>query len=190
MKINKNNIDRFYEILDKYADTVAVDSAKARNYIRKLDYKHNFYLLQCIAQTYLDESIFENNSNKMCEYVNERKWRMAEKYIIEAYKLNSDNAEVLYTMGEVRKVHEDQKNIAIGCYKDVIKLGINKIAKQEYSRGREFARSLVNDAKFELYRLHYYDNPKLSKRYLAMYKKGLEKGITTIYKPLKKFLLG
>jgi len=190
MKIDKNNTDRFYLILDKYRDTVAIDSVKARNYIRQLDYKNDFYLLQCIAQTYLDESIFENNSNKMSEYVNERKWRMAEKYIIEAYRLCPENAEGLYTMGSIRKVHEDQKDIAIGCYEDVIKLGVNKIAKQEYSRGREFARELVNDAKFELYRLYFCENPKLSQKYLAMYKKGLEKGITTIYKPLEKFLLG
>jgi len=179
--------DRSYLILNKYRDTVATNSAKARNYIRQLDYKNNFYLLMCIAQTYLDESHFGDNGRNR---IDERKWRMAEKYIIKAYKLSPENAETLYTMGSIRGCHTDQILIAIGCYEDVIKLGETKIAKQEYSRGIEFARELVNDAKFELYRLYYdYNKPKLSKKYLAAYKKGLEKGITTIYTPLEKFLL-
>jgi len=180
--------NRFNLILDKYRETVATDSAKARNYIQMLDYKNNFYLLQCIAQTYLDESRFEEGSNKMREKINFRKWRMAEKYIIKAFKINSDNAEVLYTMGEIRKLNY-QDDIAIYCFEKLIKLGINEIAKQEYSRGKEFARELVNDAKFELYRLHYYENPKLSQKYLNNFKRGLAKGITTIYEPVKKFLL-
>lgn len=184
-KIRKYTPDRFNLILDKYRDTVAVNSAKARNYIRQLDYKNNFYLLGCIAQTYLDESLFEENgSNKMRKELNFRKLRMAEKYIIEAYKLCPENGEGLYTMGSVRRVYDDQKNMAIGCYEDVIKLGVTKISKQEYSRGRAFARELVNDARFELYRL-YYD---VSQTYFDMYKKGVEKGIAP-YTPLKKFLI-
>ena len=38
-----------------------MDSAKARELIKKLNYKDNPYLLQCIAQTYLDESRLEKD---------------------------------------------------------------------------------------------------------------------------------
>jgi len=145
-------------------------------------------LLGCIAQTYLDESIFEDGSNDLRKDINFRKWRMAEKYIIRAFKINPDNAENFEIMGNIRK-QNDQYDLAIYCFEKIIKIGVNKIAKQEYSRGIKFAKELVNDAKFKLYRLYYLDNPKLSKKYLAMYKKGLEKGITTIYTPLEKFLL-
>lgn len=175
-------------ILQQYRDTVAFDAVKARNYIRKLDYHKNFYLLQCIAQTYLDESLFEDNSNKMRKEINFKKWRMAEKYIIKAFSLNSNNAEVLYTMGKVRKANY-QDDIAIYCFEKIIKLGIRKIAKQEYSRGINFAKELVNDSKFELYRLYYYTKPKLSKKNISEYKNGLNKGVDTIYSPLESFLL-
>ncbi|MBI5370934.1 MAG: hypothetical protein HZA79_02780 [Sphingobacteriales bacterium] len=175
-------------ILYKYRELVATDSKKARECIKQLDYKNNFYLLQCIAQTYLDESRFEDDSNVMRREVNFRKWRMAEKYIIDAFSIDSNNAEVLYTMGEIRKLNY-QNDIAIYCFEKLIKLGINKVAKQEYSRGRCFAKELLNDAKFELYRLHFYENPRLSAKYLRQYKKGLDKGINSIFKPLKKFLL-
>jgi hypothetical protein len=188
MSKSKISNNRFNLILDKYRQTVATDSAKARNYIKRLDYKNNFYLLKCIAQTYLDESRFENKSNKMRKEINFRKWKMAEKYIIEAFKINPDNAEVLYTMGEIRKLNY-QDDIAIYCFEKLIKLGINEIAKQEYSRGKEFARELVNDSKFELYRLYYYENPNLSQKYLNNFKRGIAKGITTIYEPVKKFLM-
>jgi hypothetical protein len=75
-------------LLDKYRSTVATDSKKARYFIRQLDYKENFYFLNYIAQTYLDEAIFEEaGKDKMRKEMNFRKWRMAEKYIIEALKL-------------------------------------------------------------------------------------------------------
>ena len=181
-------MDKLNSMLAKYRETVAIDSAKARGYIQKLNYRENFYLLQCIAQTYLDESRFEEGSDKMRKTIDLRKWRMAEKYIIAAYTLNSNNAEVLYTMGEVRKVNH-REDLAIYCFEKIIKLGVNKIARQEYSRGNAFAKELINDAKFELYRLHFYDNPKLSARYLRMYKSALAKGVDTIFKPLRKFLV-
>lgn len=187
MTQNKNDKTNLY--LNKYRDIVAINSVKARNYIKKLEYKNNFYLLQCIAQTYLDESRFEDDSNRMRKEINFRKWRMAEKYIIKAFEINPDNAEGLYTMGSLRKSNY-QNDIAIYCFDKLTKLSINKIAKQEYSRGKYFAKELVNDAKFELYRLYHDEgNLKLSEKYLTMYKKGIEAGISTIYKPLKKFLL-
>ena len=180
--------NKFDLMLYKYRETVAIDSIKARGYIKRLDYKNNFYLLYCIAQTYLDESRFENNSDKMKDKINFRKWRMAEKYIIKAFSIDPDNAEVLYTMGEIRKLN-NQNDTAIYCFEKLIKLGVTKIVKQEYSRGKYFAKELINDAKFELYRLHFYETPKLSTRYFREYKAGLDKGIESIFKPLKKFLL-
>lgn len=180
--------DKFDLILNEYRDLVATDSVKARECIKRLPYKNNFYLLQCIAQTYLDESRFEERSNKMRKEINLRKWRMAEKYIIKAFTINDNNAETLYTMGEIRKLG-DQNHIAEYCFKRIIKLGVNVISKQEYSRGVSFAKELINDAKFELYRLYFYKNKKLSMKYLKEYEDGLDKGINSMFKPLKKFLL-
>lgn len=180
--------DKFDSLLNRYRELVAIDSAKARRCIMQLDYKKNFYLLQCIAQTYLDESLLEDGSNKMRKEVNLRKWRMAEKYIIKAFTINDDNAETLYTMGKIRKVGH-QKDIAIYCFKRIIKLGVNRIAKQEYSRGSSFAKELINDAKFELYRLYFDTDSKKSAKYLNEFKASLKKGVGTIFHPLNKFLL-
>jgi hypothetical protein len=180
--------DKFDLMLHKYRELVATDSVKARECIKRLDYKNNFYLLKCIAQTYLDESRFEEGKSTMRKAIDLRKWRMAEKFIIRAFNIDDDNAENLYTMGEIRKLG-NQNHIAEYCFKRIIKLGVNAIAKQEYSRGKSFAKELINDAKFELYRLYFYENPKLSAKYLREYKSGLEKDIATIFKPLKKFLL-
>ena len=180
--------DKFDLLLSKYRETVAIDSVKARRLIMQLDYKNNFYLLQCIAQTYLDESLLEDGSNKMRKKIDQRKWRMAEKYIISAFGINNDHAEVLYTMGKIRKVG-DQKDIAIYCFKRIIKLGVTRIASQEYSRGRDFAKMLINDARFELYRIYFYTDSKKSAKYLEQFKTSLEKGVETIFHPLRKFLL-
>src|SRR5882724_8609918 len=95
--INLINMDK-EKILKVYRNTVDKDPAKARNLIKKLNYKNDYYLLHCIAQTYLDESRFEENDEPR-EYYDKRKQRMAERYIIKTYKINPDSAEVLYTMG-------------------------------------------------------------------------------------------
>ncbi|HTI90785.1 MAG TPA: hypothetical protein VL727_09355 [Puia sp.] len=175
------------EILAEYRSIVGVNSAKARELIKKLSYKEDYYLLQCIAQTYLDESRLDENDNMRLS-IDRRKWRMAEKYIIRAFEINSDNADVLYTMAGVRKAN-DQNDIAIYCFEKIIKLGVGRIAKGEYGRGLDFAKELVNDSRFELYRLYHETNERISKRYLSMYKRGLKLGIKSIYKPLKRFLL-
>ena len=181
--MNKENL------LNEYRNTIGTDSAKARELIKKLDYKQDFYLLKCIAQTYLDESRFEDDGySNLRIYFDRKKWRIAERYIIKAFKLNPDNAEVLYTMGEIRKLN-DQLDIAIFCFEKIISLDVKAIANGEYGRGLSFAKELINDSKFELYRLYYEISPSLSKKYLSMYKKGLERGVGTIFKPLKKFLL-
>ncbi len=177
------------KILEEYRKLVSYDSAKARKVIKKLDYKDDYYLLKCIAQTYLDESRFrDNGGSDLRVYVLRRKWRLAEKYIITAFKINPSSAEVLYTMGEIRKLN-GQTDIAVYCFQRIIDLGIRKISFGEYGRGIAFAKELINDSKFQLYRLHFEKKPQLSKKYLNAYKKGLKKGVHTIYKPLKKFLL-
>jgi hypothetical protein len=50
------------------------------------------------------------------------------------------------------------------------------------------ASAQVNDSKFELYRLFENVDSLKSKRYLIQYKKGLEKGVFTLFYPLEKFL--
>ncbi len=177
------------EILEQYRDTVGHNSSEARRLIQKLDYKNDYYLLQCIAQTFLDECCFENVGNKMKKDIDTRKWTMAEKYIIRAFKINPDSSEVLYTMGLIRGMYWEQIEIAIYCFEKIIKLGLKGRETGEYKRGISLTKEIINDSKFELYRLHFYDKPTLSQNYLSMYKKGLEKGITTIYKPLNKFLV-
>lgn len=180
--------DKFDLMLSNYRDLVATDSVKARNCIMRLDYKNNFYLLCCIAQTYLDESRFEDGSNKMRKKIDLRKWRMSEKYIIKAFKIEDDNAEALYTMGEIRKLG-NQNDIAIYCFSRIVKLGVNAIARQEYSRGRSFARKLINDARFELYRLYFDSDRQKSLRYLNEFKTHLKMNVGTIFYPLNRFLL-
>ncbi len=175
------------KILEEYRQVVSIDSTKARILIKKLKYKEDFYLLKCIAQTYLDESRFDQYG-KMRVYIDKRKWRMAERYIIKAFTINPDNAEVLYTMGEIRKLG-GLNDIAIYCFEKIIATKPKDIAFGEYGRGIQFALELINDAKFELYRLYHKENPTLSRRYWEKYKKGLEKGITTIFKPIEQFLM-
>lgn len=174
-------------VLEEYRNTVAIDSAKARSIIKKLEFGDDFYLLKCIAQTYLDECRFED-TGKMRDYIDKRKWRMAERYIIKAFIINPENAEVLYTMGEIRKLG-GLKDIAIYCFETIINMKPKDIAFGKYGRGIAFAQELINDARFELYRLYYEENPRLSKQFLSKYKKGLQKGIETIYKPLENFLI-
>ena len=178
---------RVEKILQDYHNTVGIDSLKARNFIKKLYYKEDHHLLQCIAQTYLDESLFEEDGT-MREYLDKRKWRMAERYIIKAHIINPDCADVLWVMGAIRKSY-GQSDIAIYCFEKIIQLGLKGIAYSGCKLNVEYAKEMINDSKFELYRIYHYTNPKLSKQYLSKYKKGLEKGTSTIFKPLKKFLL-
>jgi len=179
-------VDR-QKIMEEYRRTVGVDSAKARALIKKLPYKDDHYLLQCIAQTYKDESVFEEDGT-MRKYVDERKWRMAERYIIKAFDINPICPDVLWVMGSVRKIME-QIDLAVYCFKKIIELGIKGITKEGCELNIEYARELINDSKFELYRIYHGTDTNLSKKYLAQYKHGLIKGANTIYKPLEKFLV-
>jgi hypothetical protein len=176
------------KIIRLYRNVVGKDSAKARSIIKKLDYQSDPYLLQCIAQTYLDESRFEKDG-KMRERVDWRKWRLAEGYIIRAFLLDNNDADVLWVMGAVRKQNM-QFDIAIYCFRKIIRLGVKRIANGKRKGGLEYAKEMVNDSKFQLYRIFYDQNPSLAKRYLSAYKKGLSAGAPTIFEPLNRFLLG
>ncbi|GAA0563638.1 hypothetical protein [Chitinophaga japonensis] len=175
-------------VLQEFRDTITKDSLKARNLIRKLNYKDDPYLLQCIAQTYLDESRF-NEDGIQREYLDWRKWRMAERYIIKAFELDSNCLIVLYTMGSLRK-SSGQADIAIYCFEKIIKLGIKAESLCQNQLTVSLANELVNDSKFELYRLYRYKDPVLSKKYLYSYRRKLKKGVNTIFRPLEDFLLG
>jgi hypothetical protein len=155
--------------------------------IKKLDYKDDPYLLQGIAQTYLDECLLYDDG-RMREYVDKRKWRLAERYIIKAHILDNNDVDVLWVMGKVRKVNR-QFDIAIYCFRKIIRIGVMRISNGKRKPGLQYAQEMVNDSKFELYRIYHDLNPGLSKSYLTSYKKGLDKGMPTIYKPIKKFLL-
>jgi hypothetical protein len=175
-------------ILQKYYDTVGTNSAKARSLIKKLDYKQDPYLLRCIALTYFDESRL-NDDDSPKEYFAMRKLRVAEKYITKAYKLNEDCIDVLYTLGNIRNGFK-QTDLAIYCFKRIIEVGSRKIPNKDTCTDRSLIEIKVNDSRFQLYRLfHDKENYSLSKRYLSMYKKGLKKGIMTIYKPLERYLM-
>lgn len=175
------------EILKKFKEVVGHDSAKARQLIKKLDYRNDPYLLACISLTYFDESAFRKDGTQRKRFIN-GKLTLAEKYAIMAYEINHDHSEVLYNMGKIRNAL-NQKDLAIYCFKKIVQLGVRHIMNKE-DREIWYAKMKVNDSKFQLYRL-YYDIGELtlSKRYLAMYKGGLKKGIQTIYKPLERFLM-
>jgi hypothetical protein len=175
------------KIISEYRDTVGEDSAKARSIIKQLNYHNDPYLLQCIAQTYLDESRFKDDG-KMRERVDWRKWRLAERYVIKAFLLDDNDIDVLWVMGAVRKINM-QNDIAVYCFKKIIRLGAARIVKGKRKVGLKYAREMINDSNFELYRIYHEQYPALAKRYLTAYKRGLRTGAPTIFRPLKEFLL-
>jgi hypothetical protein len=174
-------------ILQEYYDIYDSDTTKARNLIKKLDYKNDHYLLQCIAQTYFDEAKFDQNGiwNKSSD---NRKLRMAERYIVKAFKIKPTCSDVLWTLGKIRWDY-GQMDVAIWCFREIIRLGIRGIVYGGCKKELSIGLAQINDSKFQLYRLYYVTNPSLSKRYLKLYKKGLAKGISTLYEPLEKFLM-
>lgn len=188
--IKEKTFEKNYKkkVLQKYYNIVGTDSAKARAFIKKLNYKQDPYLLRCIALTYFDESLL-NDDDSQREYFVMRKLRLAEKYIIKAYTLNEDCIDILYTLGNIRNGFR-QTDLAIYCYKRIIEIGRKKIPKEDTSTNRSFVQMQVNDSKFQLYRL-YHDKEDfiLSNKYLSMYKNGLKSGIGTIFKPIEKFLM-
>lgn len=176
------------KILQKYYATVGHNSAKARDLIKSLNFDEDPYLLQCIALTYFDESLIKDDGS-FRQYFDGKKLRLAERYIIKAYILNEDCIDVLYTLGKIRNGY-GQKDLAIYCFKQIIKIGKRKIAAKDKCTDRSLVKIKVNDSKFQLYRLYYDKGDYItSKKYLTLYKNGLKKGIDTIFKPLEKYLM-
>ena len=176
------------KILKEFAHVVGTNSSKARSLIKKLNYNEDPYLLQCIAQTYFDESLF-NDDGSQREFFEGRKLRLAERYIIKAYKINENCIDVLWVLGKVRKAFR-QFDLAIYCYKRLIKLGSKNISKYDNCTNRTLVQIKVNDSRFQLYRTyHDMGEFRMANRYLSTYKTGLNKGIGTLYRPLEKYLL-
>jgi hypothetical protein len=188
--IRKQMLEERYkdQTLQKYYNIVGSNSSKARSLIKRLNYKQDPYLLRCIALTYFDESRLDDNNNPR-EVFDARKLRLAERYIINAYILNENCIDVLYTLGEIRNAYR-QTDLAIYCYKRIVEVGSRAIPRKDKCTDRSLVQIKVNDSRFQLYRL-YHDKGEyaMSKRYLSTYKKGLEKGIGTLYKPLEKYLM-
>jgi hypothetical protein len=176
------------QVIDKYFRLISHDFAKARQLIKTLSYKKDPYLLHCIAWSYFNESLF-NKDGSYKKYFVDRKLILSEKYIVKAFLIDDKCIDVLWTLGKVRKAFK-QTEVAIYCYKRIIKYGARKVKKKDSCTYRLHAPIKVNDSKFELYRL-YHDKGEftLSKRYLAMYKAGLKNGLDTHYKPLNDFLM-
>jgi tetratricopeptide (TPR) repeat protein len=157
--------------LKKFDKIYFKDFKKARDLIKKLDYKNDHYLLTCIANTYLDEG----------------KLSLAERYIVNAFEIKPNCSDVLWTLGIVRWDY-GQTDVAIYCFKEIIKLGIKGIVKGGCKKRMDIGLAQINDSKLQLYRLYKKDKPSLAKRYLTLYKKGLANGIFTLYKPLENFI--
>lgn len=173
-------------VLKRFNKIETRDPAQARNLIKQLNYKYDHYLLQCIAMTYLDEAQFDKN-DKWRYYADGRKLRIAERYILKAFTLKPTCSNVLWILGKVKTAY-GQPHAAILCFKDIIELGSKRITQGCCKNKLDVALAQINDSKFHLYRLYKESNPSLSKRYLTLYKKGLKKGIFTLYIPLEKFI--
>ncbi len=112
------------------------------------------------------------------------------KYIEKAIAFNPDCRDVLYTRGVIYNAIGDTWT-AIDCYIKIMELG-EDLGEDANCSGSDlpFVRMILNDARFQLYRLfHDLEEYELSKKFLKAYKMHLRKGIDTIYKPLEKFLM-
>jgi hypothetical protein len=176
------------QILRQYNKVVGTDSKKARELVKKLNFRNDPYLLQCIAQTYYDESLF-NADGSYRDYFDGRKLRLAEKYVIKAYTINEDCINVLWTLGKIRHAFK-QIDLAIYCFQRIIEIETKNVPDEDTCTNREFVSIKVNDSRFHLYRLyHVVGDLKTSKKYLSLYKKNLSRGLKSLYTPLKKFLM-
>ena len=188
-KLKKHNHSEYRKkILNEFTTAVGIDLSKARNLIQKLQCHKDPYLLAMISQTYYDESAFDEKGSPR-EFFEGRKLRMAEKYAIRAVDINFENTAALWMLGKIRNAY-GQKDLAIFLFKEIIRLGTKNVVTSYEGKDLDFAKMIVNDAKFQIYRIyHDLKMSELSRRYLAMYKDGLKKSIKTIFKPLKRFLM-
>lgn len=152
----KNNIDKNI-VLEKYYNIYQKNLTKARNLIKKLDYKNDPYLLSEIAKSYFDEN----------------RLRLAERYILKAFSIDPLNSDVLWVLGLIKWDYGQIAN-AIFCFKEIIRVGTRRISKAGYNKTIDIALAQINDSKFQLYRLLKDTQPIVAKRYLSEYKKGLK----------------
>jgi tetratricopeptide (TPR) repeat protein len=156
------NIDK-NALLQEYYDIYQKDTTKARSLIKRLDFKNDPFLLSEIALSYFDEN----------------KLRLAERYILKAFSLDSLNSNVLWVLGLVKWDYGQIDN-AIFCFKEIIRIGTRRFLKSGNKEDLDAALARINDSKFQLYRLLKFTNPPVAKRYLSDYEKGLKKGVFTI----------
>ena len=177
------------DALNEYFEAVRENSAKARQIIKKLNFKDDSYLLRCIAITYIDEALLDSKNNLKVKF-DQRKLSLAKKYIDKAYSLNPECRDVLFAKGSIYNALGDTF-LAIDCYIKILELKKIKTKNVNCAGGDYlYINMIYNDSYFQLYRL-FYDIGKYetANGLLAQYKNGLKKGIDTIYKPLSKFLM-
>lgn len=173
------------ETLELYDELYLEQPKEARKLLMKLNYKCDHLLLQKIAHTYLLESIdLEENNEQLAR----KKLRMANDYIVRAANITWLCSNVLWTFGQI-KLSYGQNDSAIFCFHEIIRIGMRGIGRDSCNNDRDDILAQINDSKFEMYRCYYDINPGLSKRYLAMYLKGLQKGIYTIFEPYEEYLV-
>jgi hypothetical protein len=176
------------DIITKFNTIVATDPIAARNLILKLDYSKDANLLACIALTYKDEALFLKNGNQR-KIIISNKIKLAKEYIDKAFELAPNCRAVLDLKGSIYIALNDPFT-AIDCYINIIEN--RKINQFEYNCSNsnvDFEKMVVNDAYFQLYRLFFdLKNLKLANKFLNEFKKGLAKGIATIYYPVEKFI--
>jgi tetratricopeptide (TPR) repeat protein len=174
--------------LDKYYSLVATNFSKARNVIEELNYENDAYLLSCIAQTYKDEAIFFKNGNSR-KNIDKEKLKLAKLYIDRAFVLNPECRNVLYVKGRIYD-NLDEIYESIDCFIKILKAEDHLEDELNCSQSELWVvQMMLNDARFELYRLFYdIQSFEISNKFLKEYKKHLKKGVQTIYTPIEKFL--
>jgi hypothetical protein len=185
--ITRDKIMERQEIITQFHELYSSNSTAARELIKRMDYKMDHRLLQLIALSYVDEASFTVDGRTK-EVYDRRKLRYAERYILKAFQIRPICSNVLWTMAKVKKDY-GQYDSAIFCYSEIIKLGVSRICRDSCRNTIDVARSQINDSRFELYRLYHNRNPKLSRLYLTLYKKGIRSGIHSLYKPLIKYII-
>jgi tetratricopeptide (TPR) repeat protein len=190
MQLKVKKMDKKNKQLEKYHKLVGVNSLKARKEIEKIKFQNDTYLLSCIALTFKDEAVFFKNGN-MRKIFLKKKLDLAKNFIDDAFKLNPTCRDMLFIKGAIYNALGD-KRTAIDCYIQILKLDENLSKEYNCSNSNlAFVQMLLNDARFQLYRLFYdLEDFDLSSKFLKEYKSQLKKGIDTIYKPLEYFSMG
>jgi hypothetical protein len=113
-----------------------------------------------------------------------------DKFVDKGFKINQNCRDLLYTKGIIYNALGDTFT-TIDCYLAILKLEERTDSVYNCSNSDlPFVQILLNDAKFQLYRLFYdLEDFEMSDKFLEDYKKHLVNGVSTIYKPLANFLM-